>query len=128
MDVYKRGGDSLMGRYFPYRMHPFSVAELLDASLPDERQLVRAPRELPAEDWAALLEFGGFPEPFTRRNRRFSTRWNRLRDEQLLHDDVRDLSRVVELGQLSVLAEILRNRSGEQITYLSLAGVLAAPT
>ena len=29
MDVYKRGGDSMMGRYFPYRMHPFSVAELL---------------------------------------------------------------------------------------------------
>ena len=126
MDVYKRGGDSLMGRYFPYRMHPFSVAELLDASLPDERRLVRAPRELPAEDWAALLEFGGFPEPFTRRNRRFSTRWNRLRDEQLLHDDVRDLSRVVELGQLSVLAELLRNRSGEQIAYLSLAGEVKA--
>ena len=34
MNVYKRGGDSMMGRYFPYRMHPFSVAELLDASLP----------------------------------------------------------------------------------------------
>ena len=125
MDVYKRGGDSLMGRYFPYRMHPFSVAELLDTSLPGER-LVRAPRELPAEDWAALLEFGGFPEPFSRRSRRFSARWNRLRDEQLLRDDVRDLSRVAELGQLSILAELLRNRSGEQIVYRSLAGEVKA--
>ena len=125
MDVYKRGGDSLMGRYFPYRMHPFSVAELIDASLPGER-LVRAPRKLPPGDWAALLEFGGFPEPFSRRNRRFSSRWNRLRDEQLLRDDVRDLSRVAELGQLSVLAELLRNRSGEQIVYRSLAGEVKA--
>ena len=62
----------------------------------------------------------------TRRSRRFSTRWNRLRDEQLLRDDVRDLSRVVELGQLSVLAELLRNRSGEQIVYRSLSGEVKA--
>lgn len=120
MDVYKRGGDSLMGRYFPFRMHPFSVAELLDASLPGER-LVRLPRELPADEWSALLEFGGFPEPFVRRNRRFSSRWNRLRDEQLLRDDVRDLSHVSELGQLAVLAELLRHRSGEQIAYRALS-------
>ena len=71
MDVYKRGGDSLMGRYFPYRMHPFSVAELLDVSLPGDR-LVRPPRMLPPGDWAALLEFGGFPEPLSRRRRRSS--------------------------------------------------------
>lgn len=29
LDVYRRDGDSLMGRYFLYRMHPLSVAELL---------------------------------------------------------------------------------------------------
>lgn len=28
LNVYKRGGDSLMGRYFLYRMHPLSVGEL----------------------------------------------------------------------------------------------------
>jgi predicted AAA+ superfamily ATPase len=27
LDVYIRGGDSLMGRYFYYRLHPFSLAE-----------------------------------------------------------------------------------------------------
>ncbi len=30
MDIYRRGGDSLMGRYFLYRMHPLSVRELAD--------------------------------------------------------------------------------------------------
>ena len=28
MDVYKRGGDSMMGRYFAYRVHPFTIGEL----------------------------------------------------------------------------------------------------
>lgn len=27
LDIYKRGGDSLMGRYFLYHMHPLGVAE-----------------------------------------------------------------------------------------------------
>lgn len=28
MDVYRSGEDSLAGRHFSYRLHPFSVAEL----------------------------------------------------------------------------------------------------
>jgi len=125
MNVYKRGGDSLMGRYFSYRMHPLSVAELLDASLPPET-LVRPPRALPEEEWRALLEFGGFPEPFLRRNRRFSLRWADLRMEQLMLEDVRTLTQVHELAQVRALAEILSRRSGEQLVFSSLASDLAA--
>lgn len=29
LDIYRRGGDSLQGRYHYHRLHPFSVAELL---------------------------------------------------------------------------------------------------
>ena len=28
LDVFRKGSDSLAGRHFLYRMHPFSVAEL----------------------------------------------------------------------------------------------------
>lgn len=120
MDVFKRGGDSLMGRYFPYRMHPFSVAELLHPDLPPDC-LVRPPAPLVSDDWQALLSFGGFPEPFSRRTPRFSSRWNRLRDEQLLRDDVRDLTRVAELSQLAILARLLLLRSGSPLVWSSLA-------
>ena len=120
LDVYKRGGDSMMGRYFPYRMHPFSVAELLDVSFPEER-LIRAPRRLADDEWDALLKFGGFPDPFVRRDVRFSRRWNALRFEQVTQSDVRDMTQIVELDQLSVLAEILNHRSGEQLVYRNLA-------
>ena len=120
MDVYKRGGDSMMGRYFPYRMHPFSVAELLDVSLPGDA-LVRSPRPIDDADWSSLIEFGGFPEPFTRRNRRFSVRWAELRMEQMMVDDLRTLTKVQELEQIRIMAELLANRSGEQLVYDSLA-------
>ena len=119
MDVYRRGGDSMMGRYFPYRVHPLTVAELLDVSLPGE-SLWRTPKPLGDDDWQALWTHGGFPEPFLKRNRPFSRRWNALRREQLLSEDIRDLSQVVQMDQMSALMEILSNRSGEQIVYSSL--------
>ena len=102
MDVYKKGGDSMMGRYFPYRMHPLTVAELVDTSLPGEN-LIRKPRMLSAEEWNALVRFGGFPDPFVNRDPRFSRRWNALRFEQLTKTDMRDLTRVAELDQLVVI-------------------------
>lgn len=120
MDVYKKGGDSMMGRYFPYRMHPLSVAELLDVSLPPD-SLIRTPAKLEDGEWDALLRFGGFPDPFVRRDPRFSRRWNMLRFEQLTQVDVRDLTQIVELDQLAMLAEILGHRSGEQLVYRNLA-------
>ena len=35
LDVFRRGGDSLMGRYFSFRMHPLSVAEIAAVGLPE---------------------------------------------------------------------------------------------
>ena len=119
MDVYKRGGDSMMGRYFPYHVHPLSVAELLTTELPGE-EIIRPPLKLDDEEWTALCDFGGFPEPFLKRSRMFSSRWNRLRREQLLKNDIRDLTRISEIDQFGALAEILANRSGEQLVYKAL--------
>jgi predicted AAA+ superfamily ATPase len=119
MDVYKKGGDSMMGRYFPYRVHPLSVAELLTTDIPGD-DIVRLPAKIPEEEWEALCEFGGFPEPFIKRSRAFSSRWNRLRKEQLLKIDIRDMSRTSEIDRLGVLADMLSNRSGEQLVYASI--------
>lgn len=66
LDIYKRGGDSLMGRYFLCRMHPFSVAELARTTLSIRE--IHPPCPISDDDWNALWEHGGFPEPFVRRD------------------------------------------------------------
>ena len=120
MDVYKRGGDSMMGRYFPYRIHPLSVGELVSSAIPDE-SVVHAPLPIVEDDWQALLRFGGFPEPFTSRDVRFQKKWQRLRAKQLLREDIRDLTRTTDLDLIERLARLLANRSGEMLVYASLA-------
>jgi len=119
LDLYRRGGESLMGRYFPIRMHPLSVGELADPSVP--QQAIRPPTPIKIEDWQALLDHGGFPEPFIKRSPRFTTRWRGLRRTQLLREDIRDLTRIQELDQLEILERMLASRSGEQLVYSSLA-------
>lgn len=119
LQVYQRGGDSLMGRYFLYRMHPLSVAELTGRGAVDEP--VRMACSMEDEEWDALLMYGGFPEPFVRRAGAFLRRWRNLRRVQLLREDVRDLTGIRELDQLAILEKMLAERSGEQLVYSALA-------
>lgn len=120
-DVFKRGGDSLMGRYLPYRMHPFSVGEILDPTPPDEKRIVRSPRPVRDVEFDALWTHGGFPEPFTTRDVRFSRRWAALRREQLIRGDLRELTEVADVARLDTFAGLLEERSATQIVLAHLA-------
>ncbi len=119
LDVFRRGGDSLMGRYLLNRMHPWSVAECLRVDLPARE--IHPPAEISPADWSALWEHGGFPEPFLRRDLRFTRRWRTLRQEQLSHEDLREVTQVQDLGVMETLMQILAERSGQQVVYSNLA-------
>jgi predicted AAA+ superfamily ATPase len=121
MDIYRRGGDSLMGRYFLYHMHPFSVAEILHQDLPNTKRIIRSPEKISSVDFEALWLHGGYPEPFLKRDRRFTRRWQSLRLEQLVREDVRDLTQIQQIDQLELLAKLLVSRSGHQLVYGNLA-------
>jgi predicted AAA+ superfamily ATPase len=121
MDVYRRGGDSLMGRYLHYRMHPFSIAETMHQQLPDFARIVREPRRIDAADFDALWIHGGFPEPFLKRDLRFSRRWRSLRFDQLVRHEIRDFTRIQQVDQLATMLTILAERSSQQLIYDNLA-------
>lgn len=119
LGAFKRGGDSLMGRYFPFTLHPLSVGELAGSST--MAALTQNPVPICDDQWHTLQKFGGFPEPFLRDEQRFYNRWHRLRTEQLLGEDIRDLTRVQEIGQLEHLAVVLTGQVGQLCSYTSLS-------
>lgn len=119
LDIYKRGSDSLMGRYFLYHMHPLGVAELVRPEL--EATEIHAPRPILSDDWDALWTHGGFPEPFVRRDVRFTRRWRKLRREQLFREDLRDLTKIADVAGIRILSELLLARAGNQIVAASLS-------
>jgi len=119
LDIFRRGGDSLMGRYLHYRMHPWSVGECIRTGLPVKE--IHPAKEIKKADWDALWEHGGFPEPFLRREARFTRRWRSLRLMQLSREDLRDVTSVRDLGSMETLMELLSERSAQQLVYSNLA-------
>ncbi|MBI2066722.1 MAG: ATP-binding protein [Deltaproteobacteria bacterium] len=88
LDYYRRGGDSLQGRYHYLRLHPLSVAEL------------KLERE---EDFQSLLKLGGFPEPFFSGSEVEAKRWSREYRTRFIREDLTSLERIQDLGNLELL-------------------------
>ena len=109
LDVFYKGGDSLMGRYLPYTVHPFSVGELNPNAMDG---LFRPPYSVNKEDWEALYQFGGFPVPFLKRDLKRYKQWRRMRRAQLFREDIRDMTHVHEISQLELCAQLLEYQVG----------------
>ena len=107
LDHYRKGGDSLQGRYHHYRLHPFSLGELTNRASPD--------------DVDTLLRFGGFPEPLLVANARVWRRWQSERLSRVVYEDVRDLENVREVALIELLIGALPVRVGSPLSILALS-------
>ncbi|OFZ80894.1 MAG: hypothetical protein A2583_12340 [Bdellovibrionales bacterium RIFOXYD1_FULL_53_11] len=97
LDTLKKSGDSLFGRHFHWRLHPFTLDE--------------HPEEIsPEETFKRLMSVGGFPEPFLENDERFARRWRKIRYEKVLKDDLRDVENFSNIKLLSVFLEIIRKK------------------
>jgi len=106
LDAYRRGGDSLQGRYFFHRLHPFTWKEL-KLNLASEISL--------------LWEFGGFPEPLFKQSKSFHKRWLRDYRTRLIQEDLASLENLQDLGNLELLQLLLPERIGSPLSYASLS-------
>ena len=129
LNVYRKGSDSLLGRYYHLRLHPFSLYEMLR-----RKYMIAAPDLLPAvfdrsikisararEYLPLLLRFGPFPEPLLAGTDRTLNLWRRNRVERIIREDLRDLSRLPELSQVEMLASLLPERAANPLSITSLS-------
>jgi uncharacterized protein len=131
LNAYRKAGDSLVGRYFHYRLHPFSLSEMRALSPPSPdtfmqqmRQRERRPAPCAERDLMALMEYGPFPEPLFAQDMRFTRLWRKTRLERVIREDLRDLSRIQELGQVEMLASLLPERVGSPVSVATLRDLL----
>ncbi|MFC1499046.1 ATP-binding protein [Verrucomicrobiota bacterium] len=110
LDYYRKGGDSLQGRYHYYRLHPFSLMEI--DSNPNNDQLQQ------------LLRFGGFPDPLLTGKDRFHRRWLRECSARIIHEDLRDLELVREISMIDLLLTHLPSCVGSPLSINSLSKLI----
>ena len=126
LNVYRKGSDSLLGRYYHFRLHPFSVAELLKSNPIMPQDLIAALKSklkssLKAEQaLQRLYHYGPFPEPLFAENQRTLNLWRRNRIEKIIREDLRDLSRLPELSQVEMLTSLLPERASQPLSIKSL--------
>lgn len=120
LGIYKRGGDSLMGRYFVYRIHPFSVAEITQ-NFEFNNSDIKLPQKISNAEFENLLQFGGFPDPYLKSSERFSNKWAETHFASLFKEDIRELTQIHELSQIELLGKFLISQSGSLTSMSSLA-------
>lgn len=122
MDLYRKGGDSLMGRYHYYRLHPFSVAEALGNTpkIAVFRELDFTehsdPRLSLSRVFADLTAFGGFPEPFLKKDLKTLRRFHNERIDRLIKEDIRDIEQIRDISALQILVDILPAKVGSLLS------------
>lgn len=105
LDHFRKGGDSLLGRYYYYRLHPLSLAELGPSS----------------SNLDQLFRFGGFPEPFQSKDETELKRWHLSRLSKLVRTDLRELENLIHVDKIELLAEELPHRVGSPLSRRNLA-------
>lgn len=123
LDIYRKGGDSLLGRYHSYRLHPLSLRELLKQkiSLKPFAELIFTEGSIKNKGlFSNLFKFGGFPEIFLKQDEKELRRWHNERADRLIKEDIRDTQNVRDISSLQVLIELLPQKVGSLFSLNSL--------
>ncbi|MDI6776740.1 MAG: ATP-binding protein [Syntrophales bacterium] len=127
LDIYQKGGDSLAGRYLLFHLWPFTVAELgkrnttIDQFLNDPLQISMEGTEELKVTWSRLSELSGFPEPYLANRITTYRRWSNTYTQQLIREDVRDLTGIKSVGDVETLYLLLPSKVGSPLSAASLA-------
>ncbi len=110
MTQFKKTGDSLAGRHFNYRLHPFDLKELALKTNVEQ-----------AKAMETLMNVGGFPEPYLKANKSYYNRWKAGHLNMILRQDLIDFENVRDLKSIEILISLLADRVGNPVSNASLA-------
>jgi hypothetical protein len=105
LDLLRKGGDSLQGRYHFLRLHPLSIDELGSRSQKDFKQ---------------LFELGGFPEPFFSGSKTHANRWTRDYRQTLVRQEIASNEQIQDLGNLELMMHRLPELIGAPLSINGL--------
>jgi hypothetical protein len=126
LDLFRKSGDSLSGRFFLYRLLPVSLSELTKNKfiLPVDSAIefieVSIGKKAFQSDMDHLIKFSGFPEPLIKGDEVFSSNWHEEYLDTLLREDLRDLTKIHELENVITLMQLLPERIGSPLSINSL--------
>ena len=133
LDLFRKAGDSLAGRYFLFHLLPVSLSEITNKK-PVYKDLILNSRGFikkrldnfsnKVSMFEQIFKFSGFPEPLSKAKESFHNKWLENYVERIIYEDIRDLTRIQELDKIEDLIEILPERIGSLLSINSLSEIL----
>jgi len=125
LELFKKGGDSLLGRYFSVPLLPLSLGELGGKLIPFKEFLEGLDNPPPStkesvQRYNQLFRFSGFPEPFIRGTSSFYNRWFSEHKTLLIREDIRDATSIREISLMEHLAHLIPERIGSPLSINAL--------
>lgn len=135
LDLFRRTGDALIGRYFLFHLYPFSFTEMGSRSFEDLNLwhgmagnkkwhdlfgIIGDQAPLPFDLWQQMYEFGPFPEPLLKGDKSFSDLWHRDYLSLYLREEIRDLTRISDIDGVETLIRLMPKRVGSILSINSL--------
>lgn len=110
LDVYKKGQDSMLGRFFSWRLHPLCVAELKHVF-----------HEASPESLPKLMSLGGFPEPYLEGDARYAKRWRLEKLRLVFRQDIQELESIKDISLLELFHSALTERVAGEVVLSNIA-------
>ncbi len=132
LDYFRHSGDSLVGRYFLFKMNPLHPNDLTGVILdrdsawhPNSPGIIfDEPDESFRDATDHLYHLTGFPEPAHVGTKEFYERWKNNHISLITSEDVRDLSKVENIQKLQTLVFLLPERVGSPLSLNNLKNTL----
>ena len=111
LDIYKKAGDSMAGRFFSFRLAPLSLKELCKSvdSTAQKHTMER------------LLLYSGFPEPYLSAHPTFYNLWEKSHIDSIIRQDLIDLESPRHITKIETLIELLKECVGSPVSCAHLA-------
>ncbi|MGA1861997.1 AAA family ATPase [Deferribacter thermophilus] len=125
LDLFKKGGDSLFGRYFALNLFPFTLGELENKkfiSWDEFEQILLNGFEFKSfkTTYEQLWNFSGFPEPFLKNNIEFYNIWANERKKTVIKEDIRDAYYIKDISNIEILSTLLPFKVGSPLSINSI--------
>ena len=132
LDYLRRSGDSLVGRYFLFKMTPLHPHDLTgfilnrDSAWHPKESVIQfnEPDRTFQDATTHLYDISGFPEPLSVGTKDFYERWKNDYISLITSEDIRDLSRITQVQKLQTLVFLLPERVGSPLSLNRMKSIL----
>lgn len=128
LELSRKKGDALAGRYLHFHLYPFTIGEIFASSMGMENIniLTDIPEQnaIAQEAWETMFHVSGFPEPFLKGVKLKYRRWAKSYHSRVIRDDIRDEFAVRQVDTMEALYFLLSECVGNPFSSSNHARTL----